>query len=103
MIRVHYEKASKQKMSHAFIHGMGYVYVGPLQVRNHVSAGLKPPPEADHGSLHWVMTPQGARLQMRWDKVNGVWEHPHNRALGNRLGWTPEYLGSHNWTYKLAA
>jgi hypothetical protein len=58
---------------------------------------VKPSKEAKNGSLHYLDSPGGSRVLMRWD--GSTWASGLSPLLGNRIAYKPEFLGRAGWSY----
>lgn len=80
---------------HVFIKGMGYFKCQDRLVKG---VGKKSCTAASYpadGSAHVLLTPAGTPLEFVWHTRTGSWM----RDGGTRMAFTPDYLGSHGWTY----
>jgi len=97
-----HDHASRDRMSHAYRHGMGYVYVGklPMPVKAvHPAIKCEPVVVAADMSLHFINPPNGAApMQMRWHVATKDWTPLHPGA-GKRIGYSSEYMAAHGWHY----
>ena len=63
-------------------------------------SGPKPtliPPK--DGTIHELYGPsQLAVVRLRWNAKGNAWMSPNGQ--GHRIGFTPEYLAHHGWSYK---
>lgn len=91
------DTAKRNPTTHAYRMGIGYIdHGGEPKLRN----GLKtaPPVVASTpavGSAHMLRSPQGAVIPMKWNGQS--WEPLGTH--GNRLAYTPSFLGRARWTY----
>lgn len=92
------ETAKRNPTSHAFRLGIGFVdFGGEPKLRNGLRAAAPvTAPNAAVSSVHRLKSPQGAVIDMCW---NGASWEPLSTS-GNRLAYTPSYLGRARWTYE---
>lgn len=95
-------EAHKDRMSHAYKHGLGYLHVGKLPVPKQAAyapSACEPPAPSASETKHFLSPPLNApAIGMIWYSDKKEWTplHPGN---GNRVGFTSEYLAAHGWTY----
>ena len=80
--------------------GVGYIHVGPLPMPTKPVWGASscyPPDGAADGSLHFLATPGGGRIMMRWHAITKEWS-PLTPLKGSRIGYTAVYLAAHGWS-----
>ena len=86
---------------HALVPEVGYVRArGPLPPGPVRGASCAAPGKPEDGSRHLLQPPGPLEpLFATWSAAAGAWLF----VGGRRLGFTPEYLASHGWTYSRAA
>ena len=91
--------AEAAPVDHSFVPGKGYFRHDSLPAPLGARGGpCRPTGPAAEGSGHWLLPPNGApRRVMFWHQ--DAWAS-HCMIDGNRIAWTPEYLGSHGWRYE---
>jgi hypothetical protein len=84
---------------HALVAGQGYVYAGTLRTPSTGVTGLCTPPNGTaDGTVHLIAPPQGGPAQaFTWNATLKLWMT--TSALSKRLGFPPDYLSRHGWSY----
>jgi hypothetical protein len=91
--------AQKNRITHSFLPGLGYIDHAreAVQHKGPDKTPCQPGFAAADGSVHVLMPPTGAETQLRWK--NKAWVHPTSPTKGNRMGWSAQYLGNMGWAY----
>lgn len=97
-----FQQAFGDKISHAFVPGIGYVRMGVPAMPRVI---LGPPSDCEpHGqwpalSLHALHAPHGEVIEnFRWYPETKQWA-PLVPSAGNRIAFTSRYLAAHGWKY----
>ena len=93
------EQALKDRASHQFQLGVGYVKLAPppLPTTHKGRPGDCDPPKATKdGTFHLLSVPGGSMsLEFEWIETEKAWA----RFGGNRMAFTAAYLAAHGWKY----
>lgn len=94
------ERAQRSPHTHSFRPGTGYVDHGrEPELANSVknAAPCAPVGPSLPGTIHVLKPAGGGTIEMRW--TGKFWESPHSPSKGNRIAFTPDYLGRAGWSY----
>jgi len=99
-IRASKTEALRDPTTHKWVPQLGgYLRVGPLQTfGTFPAARCYPPAGTTHKTWHALQPPNGhPPIEFLWSETTKTWITDDRRS--NRLGYAPEYLSSHGWTY----
>jgi len=91
--------ALRNPTAHAFVRGVGYLFIGAPAININPIYGVgdcQPPLDTPDGSMHHLQTPNNGPLEeLRYER--NLWWPALGR--GRRLAFTPAYLAAHGWKY----
>lgn len=105
-------QAMAKPSEHIFVPGMGYARIGelkPLKGQKQIFGMLPtnlcyPAAGARDKSWHALQPPGDAKpICFQWLTGAKEWFRLNTHGTSRRLGFSPEYLSSHGWTYHKAA